>query len=235
MFILSIFLILLSNSVLEYAYYGFEVSSAIQLNNLFNAFSQFMVLTLAPIIGGIISSDLTNNSIKFYNNNSISTIRYFYTRILIFSLMGTLILCVFFIFHGFYIRVYNKTDIFVYFLILLNFYIVVSIGGLFSLIYKKRGKVTVAMVFYWFIMCLINIIPIPYLKGKLFTLDSNSFISHVISNMLGLKITNINFNSALNINNKLLANVILICLFWLVFYNTLTFILLRRKEYFQKK
>lgn len=230
MSIIAIIIILISNIILESVFYKDNISPNLRLVNLYNSFSQFMFLVFAPILGGLVSNDFNNNSIYFYLNNNISIKKYYFNRIFSFIIMLTSILTViFFLYYTiFELPLYESFIVFISLLISFNFMVVIS--GVLSLIFKKKGKTSMMIIFTWFIMSVINIIPIKGIKGKMFLVDNNSYTSYIISNFLGVNGSNINFKNSINVTNTNLFIIFGIGLFWISVYIIITYILLLKDK-----
>lgn len=202
-------LLIITNLILERVYFGTQLDSNIRLNNLYNTFSQFIFLVFAPIFSGIISKDREQNSIYFYLNNNVSIIKYFISKLISYQLIISFI---FFIQYTIYVLAFQidlHKAIYVFLILLIDFYYLMSISFLLSSIMQKHSSATIMIIFTWFILTLVNIIPFSIMRGRIFLIDNNSYSSYIVSNFLNLFNKSINFKEAITVDNHILSELLL--------------------------
>lgn len=228
--LVTIVVVFIFNFVLEKVFYNNEIGSSVRLGNLYNSFAQFIFLAFSPILGTLIAKDYEKNVIAFYYNNGISSGKYFFNRILAFCLIFCTLFTFIFVFYCLILNLNMSNSLLVLLFILQNMIILIGYSGLLGLIVKKRGKTSMLLIFTWFIMCIINIIPVDLIKGKLFAFDSNSYSSYVINNYLGLENTNINFRVVSIINKSNLFEVVSINVLTLILIFIVSFAILYKRK-----
>ncbi|MFV0342771.1 MAG: hypothetical protein ACK5JH_07730 [Anaerocolumna sp.] len=227
--IISMMLLVVTNLVLENVYYGEQINSNIRLYNLYNTFSQFIFLVFAPIFGGIISKDIENNSIYFYLNNNVNMKKYCISKLISYQLVIFIVFSMQFAIYALVFNIDFYKAIAIFIILLLDFYYLLSIAFLLSCIMKKHSKTSIMIIFTWFVLSLVNIIPFPLIRGKIFLIDNNSYTSYIISNYLGLFEKSINFKEPLNIGNNNLFVLFLVNMIWIIIFNLISYMLLLKK------
>lgn len=208
-------LIILTNQMLQTIFYDDQslITNEIRFMNIYNSFSQFSFLVFAPLIGTVIVKDKEDNSIQFYRQMNISLKEYFYTKLSVYSfvILGitNIILIIMEVIYPI------KPDIFIKILIIINFNLLycIFVGMIISLVSKKSVYGSMGMIFFWFIMTIINVLPIPYVKGYLTVTDNNSYISTYIMSILNIAPNN--FFSTTKIETSLIT-AILVEVLWIV-------------------
>lgn len=222
-------LLIITNLVLENVYYGDQITSNIRLYNLYNTFSQFIFLVFAPVLSGGISKDLENNSIYFYLNNNVSIKKYYLSKLFSYQLIIFIVFLIQFTVYTFVFNIDISKAFYIFIILLLDFYYLISIAFLLSCIIKKHSKTSIMIIFTWFVLSLVNIIPIPLMRGKIFLVDNNSYSSYIISNFLNSFKKSINFKEPINVSSYSLYNLFLVNLSWIIIFNIISYILLLRK------
>lgn len=148
--------------------------------DFYQAVSQLMPMVFAPVIGNYFTKDYENKSLFFYRNQGISTKCYFFTRLTVFILMGTAIDFVICISYLLFRKINIIMAVSVSLVIVLAFIYTTVLISLLAICSKKRMFTIIGAIAGTIIVSLVNILPIPYLKGNWFLLDFNS---HVAGNM----------------------------------------------------
>lgn len=145
--------------------------------DFYQAVSQLMPLVFAPVIGNYFTKDYENKTLFFYRNQGISVRRYFFIRLGVFILVGSMI--------GFTVcasyLLFRKIDVLmtfsVSFVIILAYIYTVLLISLLAICSKRRMFTIIGAIAGTIVISLINIMPIPYLKGNWFLLDFNSHVA----------------------------------------------------------
>lgn len=145
--------------------------------DFYQAVSQLMPLVFAPVIGNYFTKDYENKTLFFYRNQGISVRRYFFIRLGVFILVGSMI--------GFAVcasyLLFRKIDVLmtfsVSFVIILAYIYTVLLISLLAICSKRRMFTIIGAIAGTIVISLINIMPIPYLKGNWFLLDFNSHVA----------------------------------------------------------
>ncbi|MFX0549370.1 hypothetical protein ACOAKC_08535 [Hathewaya histolytica] len=228
---ISIILILLTNTVLEISLTGINNSNNIRLMHLYSSFSQFFCFAFAPIIGYSIASDFEKNTIVFYSQNGISLLKVFISKFFVYSISIILLLISTISIYNIIFKFELYSLIIVSIHIILNMLYCICVGFLLSLLFKKSSTTTIAMILFYFLAAIINVIPIPFVKGFLTIIDNNSFTEHFISSFLNVGSKSLNFKETITITNSNTLMSIGLCILWILIIFIISIFIVVKEDY----
>lgn len=229
--LISICLIVVTNVVFEQVFsQDISVSNSQRLLNIYQSFSQFSFFILAPIIGGLISKDFKNKYIYFYYQNKISLSKYFFTKYVLTSFFVILFLSITLLIYQLVFPVELATFLLVYLILLLNLMYCITVGLLLSLVFRRKNSGTMAMIFFFFIISIVNLFPIPHIRGFMSVIDTNSFSTAYVHSLLGTISVSLNFPDVIELTNWNLMLSIFLPIAWILLFLTLAKLEIKRME-----
>lgn len=146
--------------------------------------SQLMPFVFAPSIGNYFTKDCEDGANYFYKNIGISKQEYYFTRFFVVIFFGVGIIALGTSLYFYKERTDFISGIGVLVVLLLQYIYTILLSALVAYFTKKRIVTIVTIIFGTMILSVINILPIPVIRGHLFMLDGHSVITENVNKYL---------------------------------------------------
>lgn len=228
---ISMSLIVLTNVIFEQAFsQDLAHDHAQRLLNVYQSFSQFSFFILAPIIGGMVAKDFENKYMYFYHQNKILLTKYFFVKFILTACFIILFLSAILLIYQFIFPVELSVFFSVYVILSLNLLYCITVGLFLSLCFRRKTAGIMSMIFFFFIVSIVNLIPIPYLKGFMSVIDTNSFSTAYVYKLLGAPSISLNFPDTIELTSANFLLTVFLPVVWIVLFMILTKLEIKRIE-----